>query len=97
MKPAADGLESDAEGRVYVTAFEHNAIVRLQTNGLYETVVSDPRMLWPDTLSLASDGYLYVISNQLHRQPSYHNGRDLRVKPYSLFRTRVDATPVRLR
>lgn len=97
MKPAADGLESDAEGRVYVTTYEHNAIVRLKTDGLYETVVSDPRMLWPDTMSLADDGYLYVISNQLHRQPSYHNGRDLRVKPYSLFRTRVDATPVRLR
>ena len=97
MKPAADGLESDAEGRVYVTAYEHNAIVRLKTDGLYETVVSDPRMLWPDTMSLAGDGYLYFISNQLHRQASYHNGRDLRVKPYSLFRTRVDATPVRLR
>lgn len=97
MKPASDGLESDAQGRVYATAYEHNAIVRLKTDGFYETVVADPRMLWPDTMSLAGDGYLYFTANQLHRQPSYHNGRDLRVKPYSLFRTKVDATPVRLR
>ena len=97
MKPASDGLESDAEGRVYATAYEHNAIVRLKTDGLYETVVSDPRILWPDTMSLVGDGYLYFTANQLHRQPNFHNGMDLRVKPYSLFRTRVDATPVKLR
>lgn len=97
MKPASDGLESDAEGRIYATAYEHNAIVRLKLDGLYETVVSDPRMLWPDTMSLAGDGYLYFTANQLHRQPNYHNGEDLRKKPYSLFRTKVDASPVRLR
>lgn len=97
MKPASDGLESDAEGRVYATAYEQNAVVRLKQNGLYETVVADPRVLWPDTLSLASDGYLYFTANQLHRQPNYHNGKDLRVKPYNLFRVQVNATPVRLR
>lgn len=70
MKPASDGLESDAQGRVYVTAYEHNAVARLKPDGLYETVVSDPRLLWPDTMSLADDGYLYVTANQLHRQPA---------------------------
>jgi sugar lactone lactonase YvrE len=34
MKPASDGLESDAQGRVYATAYEHNAIVRRETDGL---------------------------------------------------------------
>ena len=97
MKPASDGLESDAQGRVYATAYEQNAVVRMKPDGLYETVVSNPRILWPDTLSLANDGYLYFTANQLHRQPNYHNGQDLRVKPYSLFRVKVDAAPVRLR
>jgi hypothetical protein len=53
--------------------------------------------LWPDTLSVASDGYLYAIANQLHRQPDYHNGKDLRQKPYSLFRVAIDAKPVFLK
>ena len=97
MKPASDGLEADAEGRIYATAYEQNAVARLKPDGLYETVVADPRILWPDTLSLAGDGYLYFTANQLHRQASYHNGQDLRVKPYSLFRVKVDAAPVRLR
>lgn len=97
MKSASDGLESDAEGRVYATAYEHNAIVRRNREGMYETLVHDPRALWPDTMSLAADGYLYFTANQLHRQADYNEGRDLRVKPYSLFRVKVDATPIRLR
>jgi sugar lactone lactonase YvrE len=96
-KPASDGLETDAEGRLYATAYEHNAILRRGTDGRYETIVRDPRVLWPDTLSLAGDGYLYFTANQLHRQPDYNNGKDLRVKPYSLFRVSVNAAPVRLR
>jgi sugar lactone lactonase YvrE len=96
-KPASDGLESDAQGRVYATAYEHNAIVRRRADGAYETIVHDPGALWPDTLALAGDGYLYFTANQLHRQPDYQEGRDLRVTPYSLFRVKVDGMPVQLR
>lgn len=94
---ASDGLESDAEGRIYVTNYEHNSIMRRNPNGEWETTVHDPRLLWPDTLSLASDGYLYVTANQLHRQARFHNGRDMRRKPYTLFRIKVNAKPVLLR
>lgn len=97
MKPASDGLESDAEGRVYATDYEHNGIVRRRVDGMYETIVCDPRALWPDTMAVASDGYLYFTANQLHRQADYHEGRDLRVKPYSLFRVKINGAPVRLR
>ena len=92
----ADGLESDAEGRVYATNYEHHAVTRRGTDGEWETLANDPRLLWPDTLSLAGDGYLYVTANQLHRQAKYHRGQDMRETPYSLFRFKVDATPVRL-
>ncbi|HEX2169225.1 MAG TPA: L-dopachrome tautomerase-related protein [Nitrososphaera sp.] len=94
---ASDGLESDAEDRIYVTNYEHNSILRRNTEGEWETIAHDSRLLWPDTLSLASDGYLYVTANQLHRQARFHNGRDMRRKPYTLFRIKVDANPVLLR
>jgi len=93
----SDGLESDAAGNLYLTAYEHNSVLRRTPDGAYETVVHDPRLLWPDTMSVATNGYLYVTANQLHRQPSYQDGKDLRVKPYGLFRTRIDAAPVPLR
>ena len=69
---ASDGLESDAEGYIYSTNYEHNAILRKSLDGRWETVVHDPRLLWPDTLSLAVNGYLYVTVNQLHRQARFN-------------------------
>ena len=93
----ADGLESDAAGCIYATDYEHNAVLRRKPDGSWETVVHDARLLWPDTMSVAADGYLYVTANQLHRQARFHGGQDLRHKPYSLFRTRIDARPVELR
>lgn len=61
-----DGMESDTDGRLYVTSYEHNAVLRRHPNGAYETLVTDPRLLFPDTLSLATDGFLYMSVNQLH-------------------------------
>lgn len=86
---ASDGLEADAQGRLYFTDYEHNAILRRDLEGHYETIAADDRILWPDTLALAADGYLYFTANQLHRQASFHEGHDLRVPPYALFRVRV--------
>jgi sugar lactone lactonase YvrE len=94
---AADGLETDAAGHIYATNYEHNAVLRRRPDGGWETVVHDARLLWPDTLSLATDGYLYVTANQLHRQARFHQGQDRRRRPYTLFRVRVDAQPVLLR
>ncbi|WBB68061.1 L-dopachrome tautomerase-related protein [Micromonospora sp. WMMD812] len=93
----SDGLESDDAGRLYLTAYEHNAVLRRLPDGQFETLLHDPRLLWPDTMVVAVDRHLYVTANQLHRQPSYQGGRDLRRKPYALFRTPIDAGPVLLR
>jgi hypothetical protein len=56
--------------------------------------VHDSRALWPDTLSLAADGYLYFPANQIERQAVFHNGQDLRQKPYVLFRVKVDGSRI---
>jgi sugar lactone lactonase YvrE len=93
----SDGLETDASGRLYVTDVEHNAIHCRVPSGSWETVVHDPRLLWPDTMSVAADEHLYVTANQLHRQAQYQGGKDLRQYPYSLFRVAIGAGPVQLR
>ncbi len=97
-KMPSDGLESDTRGNIYmgdpVTDSIH--IFNVKT-GKTETIVHDPRLLWPDTMSLTDDGYLYVTANQLNRQPSMHNGKDERVKPYVLFRIKVAGQAIRLR
>jgi sugar lactone lactonase YvrE len=92
---AGDGLESDAEGRVYISDYEHDAIHRRNVDGSIDTLISDPRILWPDTLSLASSGYLYFTSNQIERQNIFNkDGKDHRQKPYALFRIKIDGTRI---
>jgi sugar lactone lactonase YvrE len=93
-KVSSDGLEADDAGRIYVTSYEHNAVLRRDGDGTYETLVASPHLLWPDSLSLAHDGYLYVTANQLHRSPRFHGGVDRRVKPYLLLRIPVDGRPL---
>jgi sugar lactone lactonase YvrE len=101
-KESSDGMESDAEGNVYSTAPASGSILKISPNPAFAngvevtTLVHDPRLLWPDTMSLSDDGYLYVTANQLYDQPTMHNGKDMRRKPYALFRVKVDARPVRL-
>jgi len=87
-------LESDNQGRVYLTDYDHNAIRRRNKGGTYEIIAQDPRMIWPDTLSLAADGYLYCTANQLNRQAMFHRGNDLRKRPFVLFRVKTDGQPI---
>ena len=96
---ASDGIETDAQGRVFLTDYEHNAVVMRKPDGMYQTIAHNKNMVWPDSLSVAQNGYLYFTSNQLNRRAQFHNGTDLRKKPYSLFQVRVPggASPVRLR
>jgi sugar lactone lactonase YvrE len=92
---ASDDLESDSAGRVYLTDWEHNAIIVRQAPGEYRTLVQDDRLWWPDTLQLTDNGYLYVTATQVHRLRKFNAGEDLRTKPYQLFRIKVDAVPAR--
>jgi len=90
---ANDGMETDDQGALYLTAFEHDAILRRRPDGHYETVVHDPHLLWPDSMAISTDGYLYFTVNQLDRLPRFHDGHDLRRKPWVLFRTKIGAGP----
>lgn len=92
-KGASDGMITDNQGNIYVGDYENNSIRKISDDGKIKTIVHSPYILWPDTLTIGKDGYLYYIVNQLHRQPQYHYGRDLRQKPYSLFRTYIGAFP----
>lgn len=96
-KGASDGLESDAAGNVYAGDYERNAVRKMDKQGTWSTLVHGPEILWPDTLSVAHDGYLYFTVNQLHRQPGFHGGKDMRIKPYTLMRVKINAQPVSTR
>ncbi len=96
-KMPSDGLESDQAGNIYLSDPVTDSVHVFNTHTMMlTTLVHDPRLIWPDTMSVTDDGYLYVTANQLNRQPTLHNGVDMRVKPYVLFRTKIDSKAVRL-
>ncbi|WP_380782762.1 L-dopachrome tautomerase-related protein [Sphingomonas sp. R86520] len=95
-KAPSDGLAEDAKGNVYAGDYEHGTIRRF-SGGKWQTIAQDPKILWPDTLSVSKDGWLYFTANQLQRQAGFHEGRDLRKQPYQLLRVRIGAGPVLLK
>ena len=91
---ASDGLAMDAKGRLYLTSYEHNSILRRNADGSIETLVEDPRLQWPDTLAISRDHFLYVTANQLDLLPRFHDGKDLRHQPWYILRLPIDAGPI---
>ncbi|KAF2098335.1 hypothetical protein NA57DRAFT_40469 [Rhizodiscina lignyota] len=90
QKGVSDGFETDSNGRIYVGNFEQNAVNFYDPkNGTVETFVRDPRLNWIDTMSVATDGYLYFTNNQLAFSAAYWPGTDRRKKPYTLFRAKL--------
>ncbi|RFD20789.1 gluconolactonase [Komagataeibacter melaceti] len=88
-KGVADGLATDAKGRIYTTNFEHDAIFRRNTDGTFDTMVHDPRVLSPDGIFVDGD-MVYCTLGQWNRLAGFNGGHDLRVPPYYLIRFPVD-------
>jgi len=91
---ASDGLAMDSKGRLYLTDYEHNSILRRSPDGNIDTLVKDARLQWPDTLAISRDHYLYVTANQLNLLPRFHDGKDLRHQPWYIFRVPIGAGPI---
>ena len=77
---AADGLIFGADGRLYISALEENAIRRLDPlTGGTEIVVAGDLIRWPDTFTRDADGRILFTTAQIHL------GRDV-TEPYRIFR-----------
>ena len=95
---ASDGLEADSSGGIFLTDYEHNAIHRFTGSiSTLKTLMYSPQAIWPDSLALADDGYLYFTANQLNRQSQFHQGIDKRIQPYMVFRIKTPYRPIRHR
>lgn len=87
QKGVSDGFESDSNNIIYMGSVETNSIVFYNpSNGTVQTFVRDPRMSWTDTMSVATDGYLYFTENQMFLNSANQGGVDRKQKPYVLFR-----------
>ena len=85
-KTLSDGGSTDADGNVYLTDMEHDAILRVTPRRELQTLVKDRRLRWPDGLSFGPDGWLYVTCSALH-QVILKSESDVRAAaPYQIYR-----------
>lgn len=94
-KGASDGMVVADDGTIFAGDYENNSIRVINPDGSMSTLTHDPIILWPDTLSIGPDQYLYFNVNQLQRQASFHEGNDMREKPYSLLRIFIGKDPAK--
>ena len=85
-----NGFEGDNNGLIYQLMPTQNAIYYYDpTVGQTRTFVRDPRILWPDSATIASDGYFYMNINQLPFQPDWNFGVDGRLHPGAVLRAKL--------
>lgn len=71
----ADGLWIDAADHLYFTNPETSSVDWAErAGGELKTLVSDPRMVWPDTFSQGADGALYVTTSHIPEMTWFEPG-----------------------
>lgn len=66
QKGASDGFETDTNGFIYFgNANQEGVFFYNPANSSVSCFVRDPRINWIDTLSVSTNGYLYMTVNQL--------------------------------
>jgi sugar lactone lactonase YvrE len=65
---ASDGLIFGPDNRVYISALEHDAILRTTPEGKVETVIQDKAIVWPDSFSFGPDNKLYFTTSRIHEK-----------------------------
>ncbi|MEN0038053.1 MAG: L-dopachrome tautomerase-related protein [Cellvibrio sp.] len=83
------GLEADKKGNIYLTSSLDYSIKYFSPDGKLHTLAQDSRLLWPDSLGIGSDGYLYFSCAQLQRDPQWSNGEDHTEYPYTIFKVKL--------
>lgn len=83
------GLIADKKGNIYLTNSLDYTIKYLSPDGQLHTLVQDSRLLWPDSLGIGTDGFLYFSCAQLPQDPNWSNGKNRTELPYRVFKVQL--------
>lgn len=84
------GMLADEAGNIYMTSSTDYSIKYLSPEGQLITLVQDSRLIWPDSLGIGGDGYLYVSAAQVNRLPQWNNDTDKTTFPYRVYRVKLN-------
>lgn len=65
----ADGLWIDSSGELYVSNPETNGIEAARPGQPLTTILTDPRLRWPDSFAQGADGTLFITSSHIQDSP----------------------------
>lgn len=90
-KPLSDGLSIDQADQVILTDIEHHGLMRLDKNGVLQTLIEAPgQVRWADGCSFGPNGYLYFTDSALP-DIMLRSRHHIRKKgPYFLYRLKMD-------
>src|ERR1700712_385981 len=84
-----DGMEFDSKGNLYLGDPTTYSMVKVTPDLKPHTWIKDSRLIWPDTYSISKDGYIYITTSQINKQPDYNNGVNKRTSPYQVFKVKL--------
>ncbi|MCD8739814.1 major royal jelly family protein [Mucilaginibacter roseus] len=80
------GLEADKRGNIYLTTSTDYSVKYITPDGKLNMLVQDSRIIWPDSMGIGSDGFLYFSCAQLNRDPQWNNGQNQVSLPYTVYK-----------
>jgi len=83
------GLECDAKGNVYYGHSPSHSIKYVSPDGKVHTLVTDERIIWPDSFGIGGNGYLYFSAAQLNRLPKYNKGENRVEYPFRVYKVKM--------
>lgn len=84
-----DGMIFDKSGNLYLGDYQNYKMLQLSPAYEMEDVVSDEKLIWPDSYSISPDDYLYISCSQINKQPDYNEGENKRMTPYAIYRMKL--------
>ncbi|WP_448606738.1 SMP-30/gluconolactonase/LRE family protein [Paenimyroides ceti] len=83
------GMVADKKGNIYLTSSMDYSIKYLTPEGELHTLIQDEELIWPDSLGIGTDGYLYFSCAQVNRLPQWNEGKDRASLPYKIFKIKL--------
>jgi sugar lactone lactonase YvrE len=83
------GMTADAKGNIFLSDSPNHAITYVSPDGKLHQLVKDSRIIWPDSMGVSPDGYLYFSCSQMNRLPKFNHGEDKTEYPYRVYKVKL--------
>ncbi|KAF2720262.1 major royal jelly protein [Polychaeton citri CBS 116435] len=91
--PSTGGTAIDAQGNIYCSDTDRQAVLKIAPNGTQSVLVEDPRLLWVDAMWIDAKQQLWLPAAQLNRGAPFNNGTDRILKPLFIFTIDIGVGP----